>query len=534
MVPGIMREAITIERTVTTYIASTAQSVLSGEGTCDNICDLQEKEDEAWDRAAARCVEKLDDGNMFWMVFLAFGPVLFATGMALVSCQDYCPGFREDNFDRVRRTLLRSSIIVVFWVAIFAFMVTFFGLQNEKIPCATGLGQCTTISCMSGNTYFQGYVFMFVSLTLSAVLLIQEVHRVVQEKPTRQAFYMEIIVAVGLLLVVWTGVFPTMEREGIGHEDAVDHEKGVKKDAEILHLVGIGVGCLILNIYTNSAVWWCVRAIWNLLKSCFKWLLSLPCCPEAYKDCVDESLGGTTGLTICVIPLDDCSRCCPPWKCCSHYEPVVRKGSKTSGNVRFFRKKMAYAVIWIIWVGMFYKANMAKPDEFELSPVDTFDHCPKMGSLEYWGYNQEEAEMACNEWPRLDPDFHTGVTPAPSPNAGNASEVDQAPWTCKWKSERNAKKKIPKYKCKWLTKDDKGNKMYRGKCVKAQCPLLFRSTPIVLEFGVLILTLAYFVSFGIDDLTDHIEAAYGQLYDEMEKQRMLKQQQEQQQQPQQE
>ena len=76
--------------------------------------------------------------------------------------------------------------------------------------------------------------------------------------------------------------------------------------------------------------------------------------------------------------------------------------------------------------------------------------------------------------------------------------------------------------------------IFGGKCVKHKCPLLFRSYPIVLEFGVLILTLAYFVGFGIDDLTDHIEAAYGQLYDEMEKQRMLKQQQEQQQQPQQE
>jgi len=169
---------------------------------------------------------------------------------------------------------------------------------------------------------------------------------------------------------------------------------------------------------------------------------------------------------------------------------------------------MAYTVIWFIWVVMFYRANMRSPKKFGLSPVDTYDHCPKMGSLEYWGYNQEEAEMACNEWPRLDPDFHTGVTPAPSPNAGNASEVDQAPWTCKWKSERNARKKIPKYKCKWLTEDDTGNKMYRGKCVKAQCPLLFRSRPIVLEFGVLILTLAYFVTFGIDDLTDHIEAAH--------------------------
>jgi hypothetical protein len=52
---------------------------------------------------------------------------------------------------------------------------------------------------------------MLVSLTLCAVLLIKDIHDVVQEKPTPQAIYMEMIVVVGLLLVVFTGVFPTMQ-----------------------------------------------------------------------------------------------------------------------------------------------------------------------------------------------------------------------------------------------------------------------------------------------------------------------------------
>ena len=185
MVPGIMREAITIERTVTTYIASTAQSVLSGEGTCKNICDLQEEKDEASIRAMVRCVENLHGSNMFGIVFLAFFPVVFAISMAVFcdckKCPPCCDEAREKNVtERVKKTLLRNSIIVVFFVAIFAFMVTFFALQSEDHPCATGLGQCTTISCICGNTYFQGYVFMFVSLTLCAVLLIKDVHDVVE------------------------------------------------------------------------------------------------------------------------------------------------------------------------------------------------------------------------------------------------------------------------------------------------------------------------------------------------------------------
>jgi len=248
-------------------MASTAQSVLNGEGTCENICDAQKNSDED----LIKCIKKLDPQRKVEMWFLFLFPVIFAFLMAVFcDCETLhrpCCDEEQGNNDessacappapaappraaappqpveppvpaepaapaspprapapplpveapapvepvappasplspapalpiespapeagwmRTQNTLLRSSIIVVFSVAIFAFMVTFFALQNEDIPCATGLGQCTTISCMSGNTYFQGYVFMFVSLTLSAVLLIQdlhrEIHRVVKEE----------------------------------------------------------------------------------------------------------------------------------------------------------------------------------------------------------------------------------------------------------------------------------------------------------------------------------------------------------------
>ena len=347
-------------------MTSALAQVLSGEGTCQNICDLQEKEDEAWDSAVVRCVDKLDRGNMFWIVVLAFFPVVFAISMAVFcDCKKLSPCCKPSVRDcfstlpccdegskpiskRVRKTLLRSSIIVVFFVAIFAFLVTFFALHDESNPCATGLGQCTTISCICGNTYFQGYVFMFVSLTLCAVLLIQDLHReinrVVGENLVPRAFNMEMIVAVGLLLVVFTGVFPTMEKE-----NGVDTGENTKHVAEFFHLFGIGIGCLILNLYTNSVFMSCCCFTWpfGLLK---RILSGLGC--EGF---VQRHMGTIV------------------------YDKIE--------EVPFFKQKRAYFWVWLFYVLFFGIANSFLPYYFSLSPVDTFDHCPKMGDLEYWGYD---------------------------------------------------------------------------------------------------------------------------------------------------
>ena len=77
---------------------SALAQVLSGEGTCQNICDLQEKDDEVWYRGPARCVDKLDGWPMFWIVVLAFFPVGFAIYMAVVfDCKKCPPCWIEDR-----------------------------------------------------------------------------------------------------------------------------------------------------------------------------------------------------------------------------------------------------------------------------------------------------------------------------------------------------------------------------------------------------------------------------------------------------
>ena len=45
------------------------------------------------------------------------------------------------------------KMMTLFFVALAAFLVGFFGLHSEKYPCATALGGCSTISCVCANYY---------------------------------------------------------------------------------------------------------------------------------------------------------------------------------------------------------------------------------------------------------------------------------------------------------------------------------------------------------------------------------------------
>ena len=47
-------------------------------------------------------------------------------------------------------------MMTLFFVALAAFLVGFFGLHNEDYPCATALGGCSTISCVCANYYGKG------------------------------------------------------------------------------------------------------------------------------------------------------------------------------------------------------------------------------------------------------------------------------------------------------------------------------------------------------------------------------------------
>ena len=66
-----------------------------------------------------------------------------------------------------------TGLMVIIFVMVMAFIVVFYGLLANDYPCSTGLGRCRTISCVCGNAYAQGYVFMFGCLVITAFVLVQ-------------------------------------------------------------------------------------------------------------------------------------------------------------------------------------------------------------------------------------------------------------------------------------------------------------------------------------------------------------------------
>ena len=133
-------------------------------------------------------------------------------------------------------TCTSSGLISVVIVMLFAVLVTFFALLNEEHPCATGLGKCGTISCISGNVYIQGYVFMFTCLTLTSTLLIREIAaKVPSDRRVVKATLM-----LGSISITLTGVFPTVETADASSEELF------LSFARNLHTVGIALGCVIM------------------------------------------------------------------------------------------------------------------------------------------------------------------------------------------------------------------------------------------------------------------------------------------------
>ena len=69
----------------------------------------------------------------------------------------------------------RGLLIPLIFVLLLALLLLDFA--NQPDSCTTPLGYCATISCVCGNIIWQGYVFMFVALSLTPVLVIMGVVR---------------------------------------------------------------------------------------------------------------------------------------------------------------------------------------------------------------------------------------------------------------------------------------------------------------------------------------------------------------------
>eukprot|EP00750_Incisomonas_marina_P018136 INCI2725.1.p1 GENE.INCI2725.1~~INCI2725.1.p1 ORF type:complete len:444 (-),score=39.42 INCI2725.1:248-1579(-) len=68
-------------------------------------------------------------------------------------------------------TLYKRAMVIPFILVVLLALIMLDFAQQDDV-CLTPMGYCASISCVCGNIIWQGYVFMFVSLTLSPVLLL--------------------------------------------------------------------------------------------------------------------------------------------------------------------------------------------------------------------------------------------------------------------------------------------------------------------------------------------------------------------------
>jgi len=72
-------------------------------------------------------------------------------------------------------TLIKRAMLIPLTLLLILGMVII-GMAGREL-CKTPLGYCPTISCICGNAIWQGYVFMFVTLSTSSLLLIMGITR---------------------------------------------------------------------------------------------------------------------------------------------------------------------------------------------------------------------------------------------------------------------------------------------------------------------------------------------------------------------
>ena len=99
-----------------------------------------------------------------------------------------------------------SGLMVIIFIMVSAFVVTFYTMLAHE-PCTTGLGKCRTISCICGNVYEEGYVFMFSTLSLTSLILVQRFSSMFHRRLYRHKVLKAALI-VGSLLLTLTGIFP--------------------------------------------------------------------------------------------------------------------------------------------------------------------------------------------------------------------------------------------------------------------------------------------------------------------------------------
>ena len=119
-------------------------------------------------------------------------------------------------------TKANGGFTVIAFIVIFGFTMVFYSMlfadaTGDSPPCSLPMGSCTTISCICGNYYAEGYVFMFVVMGLVAYTFFTEFAPKIHPKKHVQPedrryhwhyscrFWSKQLVSFGILCVVLTG-----------------------------------------------------------------------------------------------------------------------------------------------------------------------------------------------------------------------------------------------------------------------------------------------------------------------------------------
>ena len=350
------------------------------------------------------------------------------------------------------------SMLTLFFVALVAFLVGFFQLHAEPHPCVTALGGCSTISCVCANYYFQGYVFMFVLLTLVSLELIKEVNKGFPLenygdmrgaiKPKHASFQQHFTRAqytFALMLITLTGVFPAISTDS----DNRDEGDGMGDISNELHTFGVLAACgtLVLGQLVRAMIfcdWSCRQTI--------PW----PADDALLQDEAADNLQDVRTTLQALI----------------RSSPRAAKVHKYVYRFAWF----GFATFFAYYSGTSTLFTTAHHKKYASLATDTSNFCLGIGS-----------RAECEVWPQNDVRMSSNST------CWDNIKIPQPLYTCAWLEG-------DLYNRDATPADDATAPVVSSYCDKVKCPLFERSRAMVLEFAVLFLALAYFQTWGLQEV----------------------------------
>jgi len=162
-------------------------------------------------------------------------------------------------------TKANGGFTVIAFIVIFGFTMVFYSMlfadaTGDSPPCSLPMGSCTTISCICGNYYAEGYVFMFVVMGLVAYTFFTEFAPKIHPKKHVQPedrryhwhyscrFWSKQLVSFGILCVVLTGMFPAVVITNNHYMSAI-----MARTSVTMHVLGLAGGAFSMLF---SFVWY--------------------------------------------------------------------------------------------------------------------------------------------------------------------------------------------------------------------------------------------------------------------------------------